>query len=119
MKQIDYSDLPKLSSLFRYENFFNVYTDTNGVKFYNLLKGINIFPAADSSLEDVYVTEASDTWYSISYKYYNTMDLWWLVCEYNQIHDPTKMPINGTVLKLLKPEYVWPVITQLNLQLNS
>jgi hypothetical protein len=47
------------------------------------------------------------------------MDLWWLVCEYNQIKDPTKMPEVGTTLKLLKSEYVSPVLKQLKLQVNS
>jgi hypothetical protein len=119
MKQNDFTDLPKLKSLYRYENFLNVYKDSNDDYFYNILKGINIFPAADSSIEETYTTRYNDTWYLISYKYYNTMDLWWLVCEYNQIKNPTKMPEVGTVLKLLKPEYVSIVIQQLNLQVNS
>lgn len=119
MKQNDISDLNKLSSLYRYENFFNVYKDNStGSYFYNLLRGINIFPAQDSSIEQSYTTTFNDTWYLISYKYYNTMDLWWLVCEYNQIKDPTKMPEVGTTLKLLKADYVWPVLSQLNLQIN-
>jgi hypothetical protein len=121
MKQNNISDLPKLSSLYRYENFFNVYTDNsnNDAYFYNLLRGINIFPANDSSLEEDYITKYNDTWYLISYHYYGTTDLWWLVCEYNQIKNPTQMPEVGTKIKLLKSSYVWPVIQQLNLQINS
>jgi hypothetical protein len=123
MKQKDLSQLPNLTSLFRYENFFNIYTDTkpplSGIYFYNLLRGIHVFPANDSSLEDSYVTKFNDTWYLISNNYYKTMDLWWLVCEYNQIKDPTQMPPVGTSLKLLKQQYVWPVIQQLTLQINS
>lgn len=118
-KQNDFLNLPKLSSLYRYENFFNVYKEDDGTYFYNLLRGINIFPAKDSSVEESYVTEFNDTWYLISHKYYKTMDLWWLVCEYNQIKDPTKLPDVGTNLKLLRPEYVWPVINQLNKQINN
>lgn len=119
MNQNSFPDLPKLTSLYRYENFFNVYTDNDDNYFYNLLRGINIFPAKDSSVEDEYITKFNDTWYLISYNYYKTMDLWWLVCEYNQIKDPTKLPEVGTKIKLLKSEYVWPVIQQLNLQINS
>jgi hypothetical protein len=119
MKQNSFPDLPKITSLYRYENFFNIYNDPDGTKFYNILRSIKVFPALDSSIEDEYIVEASDTWYLISYKYYNTMDLWWLVCEYNQIKDPTKMPSFGTTIKLLKGEYVWPVIQQLNMQINA
>jgi LysM repeat protein len=113
------SVLPKLTTSYRYENFLNVYQDSDNVYFYNLLRNINIFPASNSSLEDTYTTNATDTWYSISYKYYNTMDLWWLVCDYNQIKDPTKLPETGTRLKLLKPDYVSTVINNLINQINN
>ena len=119
MKQDNISSLPDLPSLYRYENFFNVYQNDDGSYFYNLLANINVFPAKNTSVEDTYVTKGNDTWYLISYNYYNTMDLWWLVCEYNQIRDATTLPEVGTTLKLLKSQYVWPVIQQLNLQLNS
>lgn len=118
-KQNDIPELPKLSSVYRYENFFNVYPDQIGRYAYNILKGINIFPAKNSSIEDDYNVVFNDTWYLISYNYYKTTDLWWLVCEYNQIKDPTKKPEIGTTLKLLKSNYVWPVISNINLQLNS
>jgi len=118
MKQNETTDLPKLPSIYRYENFFNIYKDKDENYFYNLLRGINIFPATDSSLEETYYTVYNDTWYLISNKYYSTMELWWLVCEYNQIKDSTKKPEVGTTLKLLKPEYVWAVLSQLNNQVN-
>ena len=119
MKQEDFSDLPPLNSYYSYENFFNIYSDKDNTKFYNLLRNINIFPAKDSSVEDEYIIQPNDTWYLIAYKYYNTMDLWWLVCEYNQIKDAAKMLQSGTKIKLLKSEYVWPVINNLNSQLNN
>ena len=40
MKQDNFKDLPKISG-YRYENFFNIYTDNDGFKFYNLLCSIN------------------------------------------------------------------------------
>ena len=118
MNQNSFPDLPKLNNVYRYENFLNVYKDKDDNYFYNLLRSINVFPADNSSVEDSYVTSYNDTWYLISHKYYNTMDLWWLVCEYNQIKDATAKPDVGITLKLLKPEYVWPVINQLKLQIN-
>ena len=116
MNQNRFSNLPKLNSLYRYENFFNVYQDNNGYYFYNLLRNITVLPADNTSIEDSYTTKFNDTWYLISYNYYGTMDLWWLVCEYNQIKDSTTMPTLGTKLKLLKSQYVSPVLQQLNLQ---
>jgi len=119
MKQNDFPDLKQLTSSYRYENFFNVYQDSDKNYFYNLLASINVFPANNTSVEDSYRTVFNDTWYLISYNYYKTMDLWWLVCEYNQIKDATKLPENGTIIKLLKPEYVSILLNKLNSQLNS
>jgi hypothetical protein len=46
------------------------------------------------------------------------MDLWWLVCEYNQIKNPVVMPEAGTQIKILKASYVFPIISELNKQLS-
>jgi hypothetical protein len=118
MKQSDFTDLPKLS-IYRYENFLNIYEDGNGTRFYNFLRSINILPANDSSAEDDYYVKINDTWVLISYRYYGTMHLWWLICEYNNVKNPTIMPEQGTKIKLLRKEFVWPVISALNSQINS
>jgi len=119
MKQQDYSDLPVLSS-YRYENFFNIYIDEkNGEKFYNLLKAINIFPANNQLVEEDYYIKPHDTWFGISYNYYKTGDLWWLICTYNQIMDASRMPASGKIIKLLKPQYVGYILQELNKQVNS
>jgi hypothetical protein len=118
MNQNSFPDLPTLS-LYRYENFLNIYTDDNGLKFYNLLRSINVFPADNTQVEDVYTVTYNDTWHLISYNYYNTMDLWWLVCAYNQVFNPVQMPASGTQLKLLKSNYVSTVLTELNNQLSK
>jgi hypothetical protein len=117
MKQNEYTDLPKLS-MYRFENFFNVYSDVNDYKFYNILKNISLFPSDNSDVEIPYIVKYNDTWALISYKQYNTIDLWWLVCSYNQIENPVKMPTLGTQIKILKSEYVAAVILELNKQIN-
>ena len=112
-------DLPKLS-LYRYENFFNIYNDEKSdVRFYNLLRNISIFPATDTSVEEDYIVEYGDTWGYISYKKYNTLDLWWLICAYNQIQNPIDMPDSGTKIKILRSDYVYPIIASLLKQIQS
>jgi hypothetical protein len=118
MKQSDFPDLPNLS-IYRYENFLNIYNDTDGTRFYNLLRSINIFPATDSSVEEQYQVKLNDTWLLISYKYYGTIYLWWLVCEYNRITNPTIQPEAGTTIRLLKNQYVSTIISSLNKQINN
>jgi hypothetical protein len=118
MNRKDVPTLPKIS-LYSFENFLNVYTDSNtDYNFYNLQRAINVVPTNNESAEDDYVVSYSDTWGSISYKQYNTLDLWWLICNYNQIENPTKMPVPGTVLKLLKSKYVGTVLSELQKQIS-
>lgn len=118
MKQNQIADLPKIS-LYRYENFFNVYQDKeNKFNFYNLLKAVNIISSDNTNVEEEYTIKYNDTWGLISYRYYNTMDLWWVVCLYNQIKNPVTMPEVGTKIKLLKASYISTVIDELNKQFN-
>jgi hypothetical protein len=119
MNRSNVSNLPSIS-LYSFENLLNVYTDTDtDYNFYNLLRAINVVPTNNDLAEDQYITTFTDTWVSISYKHYNTMDLWWLVCAYNQISDATKRPEPGTVLKLLKSQYVGVVLSELKKQINK
>lgn len=116
MYQKEIDELPLLSD-YRYENFFNVYKDNSGY-YYNLLRNIDIVSSNNSSLEDIYAVEPQDTWAYISYKHYGGIELWWLICIYNQIMDASKMPEPGTLLRLLKPKYVGYVLEQLKTQIN-
>jgi hypothetical protein len=100
----------------KYENFFNMYRDDAGFNFYNILKNITVLPAKDSSVEDEYIIRPTDTWIFIAYKYYDNMNLWWLVCEYNQVKNAVEMPPAGTKIRLLRPEFVSVIIDELNRQ---
>lgn len=111
-------DIPEINtSLFKFENYFNVYENESGIRFFNLLKNISIFPAENSEAEDEYITAYTDTWYSIAYKYYNNLNLWWIICLYNKEINPFKQLKFNTSIKLLKPQYVNLVISELQKQL--
>lgn len=117
--QNNISDLPQLS-MYRYENFFNIYDDEEtSVRYYNLLRNINIFPAENSQLEGEYSIDYNDTWVSISYNIYATMELWWLLCSYNQIINPIKMPEPGTKIKYLKSDYVYIILNEIKRQIKN
>ncbi len=118
MKQSNIDSTPSLSD-FRYENFLNVYKDSNGQYFYNLLQNVSVIPPDSDVVHDFYTVGSNETWVLISYKYYKTIELWWLICAYNQIIEPGNFAKSGTVLKLLKPEYVSAVISALNQQVNQ
>jgi hypothetical protein len=106
-------------SMYRFENFFKTYYDKDDkVNFYNILKNISIYPAEDNTIDDEYIFKENDTWAYISYKFYGTTDLWWLVCEYNRIFNVLETPENGTKLRILKSDYVYKVLEELKTQIN-
>ena len=112
------TDLPEIAnSNFKFENFFNIYETNNGNRFFNLLKNISIFPSNNSEVEEEYIVDGVDTWYSVSYKLYGTLNLWWMVCLYNNTINPFTPIKSKTVLKVLKGEYVGLVLTELRKQL--
>jgi hypothetical protein len=104
-------------SSFKFENFFNVYETDKGYRFFNLLKNISIFPSNNSEVEEEYIADGTDTWYSISHKIYGTLNLWWLVCLYNGTINPFKPLKSKTVLKVLKGEYVGLVLSEIKKQI--
>lgn len=115
MKQNSISDLPVLQSS-RLENLFNVYLDPNtDTYFYNILNTISFDTDNMSpSIYELYTIEAGDTYTYISFKKYNTINLWWLVCAFNNIQNPTRMPESGEVLRILRKEHVPSILTEIN-----
>lgn len=105
----DYNDLA---------NLFNVYNDKDGNPYFNINRTIyfkdvaNLPPAAFVS----YQIKESDTWTSISYDNYATHTLWWLICSYNNIMDPTTFPEPGTIIKLPTNSVVDLVLKQIREQ---
>ena len=52
----------------------------------------------------------------ISYKLYNTIQLWWLICAVNGIVNPVVFPLANTELMVLKPQYVRGVLQAIKQQ---
>jgi hypothetical protein len=106
-------DLSTLGNL-RYENIFKVYKDSNSYYFYNIMNTISFPNISDSSELYTYITvNEKMPWTVISYNAYATIDLWWLIALINGVKNPFDLPEAGT-LKILKPQYVAPVISQLS-----
>lgn len=112
MKQNEIQDLPKLNSE-NLENIFNVYQDKNGAYFYNLLQTIEFPKNLPPNLFTVYTTKYGDTWPFISYKVYNTPNLWWLILIANNIQNATFIPKPGTAIAIPITDVAREVISQL------
>lgn len=114
MYQNEIENLPQLQSQ-NFENIFQVYTDQDDFYFYNLLQTIH-FP---QNLPDVffkihYVTY-NETWPVISYKYYNTTKLWWVIALANNIINPINSITPGDPIKIPNPSIVSEILTQIAL----
>lgn len=103
----------KLPSTY-YENIFKIGFD--GIHpFYNMNRTIMMPKKMDSSFFTVVKPLPNDTWTNLSYIYYNTINLWWLIAITNNVYNPFKMP---KIVKILKPEYVDYVIDAIHSQLQ-
>ena len=58
------------------------------------------------NLYSLYETNQNDTWSGISYKVYNTIELWWIICKTNQVINPFNLPISGTKLIILNKDFI-------------
>ena len=96
-----------------YENIFKLGFD-NTHPYYNILKTI-IVPKDLNDELFIHITPLpNDTWTNLSYIYYSTIKLWWLIAILNNVYNPFEMPKK---LKILKPEYLDTVLSEINSQL--
>lgn len=63
-----------------------------------------------STLFQIYTVCAKDTYQTISYKFYGTVQLWWLIAKMNGITDATILPKVGTNIKILSSEFLNTVL---------
>ena len=83
----------------------------------NSLNHLSInFLNTDDLSPEAYVTYeicTGDSWTNISYKFYATIELWWLICKFNNIKDPLKMPVPGEYIKIPGDEIKESVLAML------
>lgn len=103
--------------------------NTSSLNLYNILRDkdedidfMNIFRSyvvSDSNFDDrrLYnqhqVTE-TDWLDNISYRYYDTPALWWLIALTNNIVNPFEDPKAGDSLKILKFEYIYRILREVD-----
>jgi hypothetical protein len=112
MNQNEINELPKLDTG-SFENIFNVYQDSNGSYFYNLLQTIQFPENLPSSLFKDYYVGYGDTWPFISYKTLGDPNIWWIILLANSIQNPLAPLINGTRIKIPNPPVIREILTQI------
>lgn len=114
--QSQIKELPELS-LYNYENIFLLYQTNNNQYYYNLLQSIYIDGELDQNKIFYMSVKEQLPWSIISYNAYGTTLLWWVIALVNKIYNPVISPEAGTVLKIIRPEYIPDVIREINLSL--
>ena len=115
----DITDLPTIESD-RYENIFHVFSTTkedSTFYFYNILNKVVIPDDLDPIVFDYTRINKQYPWTTISYLIYGTINLWWLILITNKISNPIQMPDTGTVLKIIKPQYVDTILQNIKQQI--
>lgn len=112
MKQNEIADLPNIKNE-NYENIFNIFTDDDDRYYYNILQTVAFPLNLPAGYFNEYNITYGDTWPFISYKVYNTPNIWWIILLANNIKDPTTSLVPGTTIKTPKMAVVKTVLAQI------
>lgn len=114
------NQIKKLSNIpaSRYENILRMYTTPDNQYYYNLIQSISIDGAIDKTKIFYMPVKQSLPWSVISYNAYGTTELWWLIALINNVNNPVKQPDVGSVLQVIRPEFVNAVIDEINKNLG-
>lgn len=115
--QNDVGILPILKNT-RYENILKLYKTGQGQYYYNLLQSIFLPDKINEDYVYYQLISKKMPWTAVSFNAYKTIDLWWLICLTNKVYNPIKFPEEGTLIKVIKPEVVPPLLGELLSGLN-
>lgn len=115
--QNNISSLPNLDE-YKFENLFRVYNIDN-YYVYNIINSLKFDKDIDSSFYYDWTVNRPLPWTIISYIHYDTINLWWLICIFNNIQNPVQFIETGTNLQILKPEYVRLIIDKIKDRIES
>jgi hypothetical protein len=109
--------LPDLN-MYRYEKILKLYTTKDNQYFYNLIQSIFLPDKIDERVIFYMTMRKDEPWTMVSFNAYQTIELWWLILLTNKIYNPFETPKSGTVIKLIKPEYIPVILKEINASLQ-
>lgn len=98
------------------ENIENFYTELevpDDLPIYNLMHGINVPQNINPVFYDMYTPPEHTTYQTLSYKFYGTIKLWWLICLVNNMFDISTGTIKEYPLKIIKPQFIGTILSEL------
>ena len=105
-------------SEFKLERIFNMYKQQGSTHFfYNILNKIEYPENVTPSVTTIYHTKPGETWPRLSFRFYNRIDLWWLIAGLNRIDDTFKPIPTGLRLVIPTPQYVRTILDSIKTQI--
>ena len=88
-------------------NMFNAIKNDESEYYFNIFKNYTMPDKLknDDRLFDLYIVDNDDWWDNISAHWYNTTELWWLICFTNDITNPYEDIYEGMTIKIFKKDY--------------
>lgn len=117
--QKNISDMDYISDT-RYENIFKVFLKSNKY-IYNILKSVHIDVAnLPNSTFTVIKTPVEIPFTTLSFNFYGTMDVWWLIYIVNKDKFKSPLPLipGGTDLRMINVDRVRDIIDQISIELE-
>lgn len=98
-----------------YLKLFNLLKDTDGTKYMNIWRSYELnAEVTDESVYYIsYEVSDDDWWDNISYYYYETPFLWWIIALMNDVQNPFEELEAGTNIKILREEYLYQLIKEI------
>ena len=99
-------------------NMSNIFSVVNKGQnsYFNLSKTINFsnLQLLPESYYKLYKIKQGDTWTNIAYMEYHNINLWWLICKFNNIQNPFTELIVNKVIKLPSQNLINDIIDSMN-----
>lgn len=108
---IELTNFKKLDR-FDFANLFYV-VEKNENSYFNINKTIEFvnLENTSSNFYTVYEVSATDSWASISFVFYKTYKLWWIICKFNNIKNPFTELTPGKLIKIPNKDLVDSILT--------
>lgn len=107
------NELTQFKKLDQYDfaNFFDV-VNLGEKSYFNINKTINFnnMDKLQESQYNYYLIKGGDSWTGISFKFYKTIKLWWLICKINNIRNPFSELVEGKYIKILNEQLVKQIL---------
>jgi hypothetical protein len=90
-----------------------MFTTEQNQYYYNLLQSLYLPDNIDDTTIYYMHVQQNMPWTTVSFKAYGNIELWWLIMLVNKIYNPLTSATAGTVLKIIRPEYISSILQEI------